>query len=173
MSRLLRLATLAVAATAVAAILFAAGVLPSSRAISLGIVLLVAIAFVELFLAVRVADESGARATLLFEEALRPQQAAHRRPTELERMEREIVLGSAAAVWARHRLLPRLRTAATARLSARHGIDFDRNPRAARELLGEDAWEMLRPDLPEPADSTIPGIPREQIAALLTRLESV
>lgn len=164
---------LALAAAGLSAALFFAHALPSSRAISLAIVLLAAIVLTELFRAVRVADEPSARIALRFEEALRPRRVTHERPVELERMEREIVLGAAAAVWARHRLLPRLRAAAAARLSARHGIDLERRPQAARELLGEDAWELLRADRPEPVDSIAPGIPLEQISAVLTRLEAL
>ena len=173
MSASLRPGVLAVAAGAVAAGLFAAHALPSTRAISVGIVLLAAIAFGELFRAAKVADEPSARVTRRFEEALRPRRAEHARPDELERVEREIVLGATTDVWAGQRLLPRLRTAAAARLSMRHGIDLERNPDAARELLGEDAWELLRPDRPEPADSAAPGIPLEQVGALLDRLEAL
>lgn len=167
----LRPVSLVVVAGALSAVLYEAHALPSSRAISLGIVLLAAIAFTELFRAVRFADEPGARAARRFEEALRPRQVRHRRPAELERMEREIVVGAAAAVWARHRLLPRLRAAAAARLSVRHGIDLDRDPQAARDLLGEETWGLLH--LPKPADSAAPGISLQQVDTLLTRLESL
>jgi hypothetical protein len=172
-SAIVRSVSLAVAAGAVAAILFAAHALPSTRAISVGIVLLAAIAFSELFRAVKVVGEPNARVTRRFEEALRPRTATRKRPDELERVEREIVVGATAGVWARHRLLPRLRSAAAARLSMRHGIDLERSPDAARDLLGDDAWELLRPDRLAPADATAPGIPLEQIEALLDRLESL
>jgi hypothetical protein len=41
----------------------------------------------------------------------------------------------------------------------------------ARSLLGEDVWELLRPDRPEPDDRHGPGIPRERIAAVIERVE--
>lgn len=169
----LRPVLLAVAASAVAGILFASHALPSSRAIAVWIVLLAAVASAELFRAMRVAGEPSARAVLRFEEALRPRRPADRPPAELERMQRELVLGSAAEVWARHGLLPRLREAAAARLFMRHGIDLARDPDAAREVLGEDAWDLVQPHRPEPADVAAPGPSSATIEALLDRLESL
>jgi hypothetical protein len=83
------------------------------------------------------------------------------------------VLGSADALYAHRRFLPLLRSAASARLARRHGIELERRPDAARELLGEDSWELLRPDRPEPADRHGPGVPRAQVAALIERIESL
>jgi hypothetical protein len=88
-------------------------------------------------------------------------------------MDREIVLGSADADHAHRRLLPLLRAAASARLAARHGIELERRPELARSLLGEDVWELLRPDRPEPDDRHGPGIPRERIAAVIERVEAL
>jgi hypothetical protein len=88
-------------------------------------------------------------------------------------MERELELGIAGAGHAHHRLLPLLRSAAVARLSSRHGVELDRRPEAAEALLGEDAWELLRPDRPEPADRFAPGVPRERVAAMIERIESL
>ena len=63
--------------------------------------------------------------------------------------------------------------AASARLASRHGIELERRPEAARAMLGEDVWELLRPDRPEPADRHGPGVPREQVAAVIEALESL
>jgi hypothetical protein len=88
-------------------------------------------------------------------------------------MERELELGIAGAGHAHHRLLPLLRAAAAARLASRHGIELERRPEAARELLGEEAWELLRPDRPEPVDRFAPGIPRARVAGLIEKVESL
>jgi hypothetical protein len=88
-------------------------------------------------------------------------------------MERELELGIADSTHAHRRLLPLLRAAAEARLASRHGIDLDRRPEAAEALLGEDAWELLRPDRPEPTDRHGPGIPRASVAAAIERVESL
>ena len=52
-------------------------------------------------------------------------------------------------------------------------IELERRPEAARALLGEDAWELLRPDRPEPEDRHGPGVPRERVAAVIERVESL
>ena len=63
------------------------------------------------------------------------------------RIEREITLGTSSAGHLHTRLLPLLREAAAARL----GVDLELRP-SARARLGDDAWELLRPDRPEPDD---------------------
>jgi hypothetical protein len=93
------------------------------------------------------------------------------RPAELVRTEREITLGNASAGQLHRRLLPMLREAAAARLSAGHNIELQRRPDAARALLGDDTWELLRPDRPEPHDRNGPGIPMSQLRDVISRLE--
>ena len=88
-------------------------------------------------------------------------------------MERELVLGIADAEHAQRRLLPLLRSAAAARLAARHGFELERRPEAARDLLGDEVWELLRPDRAEPEDRHGPGVPRDEIAAVIERMESL
>ena len=88
-------------------------------------------------------------------------------------MERELVLGVADADHAHRRLLPLLRAAAAARLSAKHGLELERRPEAARALLGEDVWELLRPDRPEPENRHAPGVPKERLAAVIERVEAL
>jgi hypothetical protein len=108
-----------------------------------------------------------------FEAALRGRKETPQQPVELLRMERELELGIADATHAHRRLLPLLRAAATARLASRRGVELDRRPEAAEALLGEDVWELLRPDRPEPADRHGPGVPRESVAAAIARVESL
>jgi hypothetical protein len=146
---------------------------PGSRAIAIGIVLFAAIAFAELVLAARVTDEVNTRAALEFEHALFPRPAVIRRPDQLERVDRDLVLGAVTDVWARHGLFPRLRTVAAARLSARRGIDLARNPDAARDLLGEEMWELLHPDRPEAPDRYAQSVTLEEVDGMLDRLESL
>jgi hypothetical protein len=108
-----------------------------------------------------------------FEQALRGRKPAPSQALELMRMERELLLGSADADHAQRRLLPLLRAAAAARLAARHGVELAHRPETARALLGEDVWELLRPDRPEPADRHGSGVPREQIVAAIEAVESL
>lgn len=67
----------------------------------------------------------------------------------------------------------RLLGIATVRLSDRYGVDIEQNPDAARQLLGEKAWSVLRPDQPPSDDRTAPGIPLTEVAAVVTALENL
>ncbi|MGZ8716341.1 MAG: hypothetical protein ACXWYO_04445 [Gaiellaceae bacterium] len=108
-----------------------------------------------------------------FETALRARAVEPMRPPELVRTEREIMLGTSSAGNLHQRLLPILREAAAARLSAGHNVDLERRPDTARALLGEDAWELLRPDRPEPHDRNDPGIPMRRLRDVLSALEKL
>jgi hypothetical protein len=88
-------------------------------------------------------------------------------------MERELELAVAFADQAHRTLVPLLRTVAAARLSMRHGVELERQPDAARQLLGEQTWDLVRPDRPPPADGLGPGPREEEIAAVVTRLETL
>lgn len=171
MSLARRLMAPAFAAAVTLAVLLALRPLSNSRALAIWVVVVAGIALIVL---VRHARESAApRRARRFEAALRGRKPAAPEPVELLRMERELELGIAGASHAHHRLLPLLRAAAAARLASGHGIELDRRPEAAEALLGEDAWELLRPDRPEPGDRFAPGVPRERVAALIERLESL
>ena len=119
---------------------------------------------------IRIAARQVARSRRL---SRRPSRRTPRRlaPDELLRMEREIVLGSADAT----------PTPAAAAAPASggggaprgpHGFDLERRPEAARALLGEDAWELLRPDRPEPDDRNDPGV-LGGVDAMIARLEAL
>jgi hypothetical protein len=72
------------------------------------------------------------------------------RPAGLEEVERAVDF----AIWnpadLSRRLRPLLREVAGHRLRARRGIDIDRDPKAARHLLGDVAWHLVQgPDAPD------------------------
>ena len=166
-----RLAFPALLAAVLLVVLLALRPLSTSRALAIWVVVLAAIA-----LALVVRHSRGGRAprhASRFEAALRGRKETPQPPVELLRMERELELGIADATHAHRRLLPLLRAAATARLASRRGVELDRRPEAAEALLGEDVWELLRPDRPAPADRHGPGVPREQVAAAIERVESL
>jgi hypothetical protein len=94
-----------------------------------------------------------------------PEQSS--RPPELVRIEREIVLGTSSAGHLHLRLLPLMREVAAAKL----GVDLERRPERAKTLLGDDAWELLRPDRPPPEDRTAPGLSQRRIRRLVDTLE--
>jgi len=108
-----------------------------------------------------------------FDAALRVRTVDPMRPPELVRAEREITLGTSSAGHLHQRLLPLLREAAAARLSAGHNIELDRRPEAARALLGDAAWELLRPDRPAPDDRNGPGISMRRLRDVVSTLEKL
>ena len=142
--------------------------LSTSRALAGWILLVAALALLE---TARSAPEH--RRASRFEAALRRKPGAPTRPAELERIQRQLELGVGSADFAHRRLLPLLRTAAAARLTARHGVDLARQPERASELLGQEAWTVLRPDRPVPEDRHAAGIPLRRIAAAIDRIEAL
>ena len=169
MSLVRGLAVPVVVATVTLVVLLALRPLSTSRALGIWVVVVAALALLVLVRHSRSRAQHAPR----FEAALRGRPSAAAEPVELLRMERELELGIANAGSAHHRLLPLLRAAAAARLASRHGVELDRRPDAARALLGEEAWELLRPDRPEPADRFGRGVPRERVAAVIERVESL
>lgn len=170
MSPARRLAFPAVLAAVLLVVLLALRPLSTARALAIWVV---AVAGIALVLLVRHASRRRSQRSGRFEAALRGRREPPQPPVELLRMERELELGIADSAHAYRRLLPLLRAAAEARLASRHGIDLDRRPDAAEALLGEDVWELLRPDRPEPADRHGPGAPRASVAAAIERVESL
>jgi hypothetical protein len=162
-----RLIVPVLAAAAALVILLAIRPLSTSRALAIWVVLVTGIALLFLVRHIRESREARPR----FEAALRRPPTARAEPVELLRVQRDLELGIAGAAHAHQRLLPMLREAAAARLGARHGIELERRPEAAQALLGDDLWELLRPDRPEPTDRFAPGVRRDRIAAAIERVE--
>jgi hypothetical protein len=102
-----------------------------------------------------------------FEQALTRETPVPTRPTDLLRIERELSLGVASAGHLHMRLLPLLRDAAATRL----GFDLHRAPERARAALGDDAWELLRPDRPAPEDRHGTGVPLRKVEHCIETLE--
>src|SRR5579859_202472 len=126
-----------------------------------------ALAALGLLALTRAARAASVRSPSIFEYSLTPRPDVRVRPPELIRIEREITLGAANATHLHRRLLPLLREAAATRLSAHHHIELARQPHAARSLLGDDAWDVLRPDRPAPVDRNAPGLSLRRIARLV------
>jgi hypothetical protein len=166
-----RLAWASTVAIVALVVLLALPRLSTSRALAVWVVIVATIILVVIVRHSRA--HAGPRPALRFEAALRGRKPPAAQPEELVRMERELVLGTADADHAHRRLLPLLRAAAAARLAAKHGFELERRPEAARALLGDDVWNLLRPDRPKPADRHGPGVPREQIAAVIERVETL
>jgi hypothetical protein len=82
-------------------------------------------------------------------------------------------IGSAThrALELHHRLRPRLRGIAADRLAADHGVLLDEQTGSARRLLGEEAWELLRPDRDPPADRFGPGMSLPELQRIVAAVE--
>ena len=102
-----------------------------------------------------------------FERALEQEKQTPTRPTDLLRIERELSLGVASAGHLHTRLLPLLRESANARL----GFDLQRLPARARVSLGDETWELLRPDRPVPEDRHGAGAPLRKLEHCIETLE--
>ena len=109
----------------------------------------------------------------VFEQWLSPQAEVNVRPPELVRIEREITLGALTDAHLHRSLLPLLREVAATRLAAHHHVSLERRPEQACQLLGDEAWEVLNPNRPEPLDRSGGGMSLRKIGALVKTLEQL
>jgi hypothetical protein len=166
-----RIGTTVAGATALLVVMLGIRPVSIQQILSAYVLVLAAIALAALTRVARSASDLPPPST--FEAALGARRLDPMRPAELVRTEREIVLGTSSAGHLHERLLPLLREAAAARLSAGHGIDLERRPDAARTLLGDEAWELLRPDRPQPGERTGPGISMQRLREVIGTLEKL
>ena len=68
------------------------------------------------------------------------------------------------------RLRPLVQTL-VAGLLLQRGVDLERSPTRAEELLAPETWELVRPDRRAPDDRTAPGLPIETIERVVHDLE--
>ena len=123
---------------------------------------------------VRATREAGAgEERSLYERALRARRFPVQRPSDLERLEREVVLTGTNAFDVHVRARPLLREIAAHRLESDHGLDLDAGSPATRGLLGEELWELVRPDRPAPSDRSASGMPLERLRGHVERLETI
>ena len=106
----------------------------------------------------------------LLETALDPEPPEEQSIPELNRLDRELTMGSTRAFDLHYRLRPVLREIASARLELR-GLSLDSGSRAVQETLGEELWELTDPDREPPDDRLAPGAGLEKLDRTITRLE--
>jgi hypothetical protein len=95
------------------------------------------------------------------------------RPDQLLKLERLVSSAEASTLHTHAYLRPALVEIATRRLAAR-GYALDSiSADAGRKLLGEPLWELVRPGRPFPEDRHAPGVPGDQIDAMLDVLEAL
>jgi hypothetical protein len=110
------------------------------------------------------ADES------LLEEALEPEPPEVRTIPELQRLERELTMGSTRAFDLHFRVRPVLREIAAARLE-RRGMALDSGSPSVQAALGDQLWELTAPDREPPDDRLAPGLGLEELDRTIARLE--
>jgi hypothetical protein len=114
-------------------------------------------------------DDEGS----LYERALRSRARPAARPRELQRLEREVVLAAASSFDLHVRVRPVLREIAAHRLATRRGTDLDAGSAETRAALGEELWELVRPDRVPPDDRFAPGLSLGGQRAALDALERI
>lgn len=110
-----------------------------------------------------------------FERALRSASPPPERPAELARLEREVYLGMTGQFFLHRRLRPTLREIAGQRLRDRRGVELDSGNADVLAALGDDGWELLRPDRTEHWNPDAAGIrlaELEQVVAALERIQA-
>jgi hypothetical protein len=91
---------------------------------------------------------------------------------ELDRIDRLVVLGAANEFDLHYRLRPLLRQIAAERLYGLRGVDLDRDPERAKALLGDELWEVVRPDR-KVGRRAGPGLPAAELAGHVAHLEQL
>ena len=108
-----------------------------------------------------------------FAASLRQPRVTVERPGALVRLEREVSMAGSAAFDVHYRLRPALVELATGLLSSRRGIDLEREPERAHAVLGDDVWELVRPDRPQPTQRLRAGIDAAHLDRVVSALEQV
>jgi hypothetical protein len=106
---------------------------------------------------------------------LRPRRKTRRahaeKPSALARIEQEVALGVAGSFDLHHRLRPRIRELAGELLAGRRGVSLDDAPERAHALLGDETWDLVRPDRPPPEDRLARGMPINAVQSVVESLE--
>jgi hypothetical protein len=114
--------------------------------------------------------------------AVAPRASSHRparaprmtqRLAELDRTERAVLLSASTAFDVHYRLRPMLREIAAQRLATRRGLSLDVDTEAARAVVGEETWELVRPEREPPELRFAPGITAPQLREVVAVLERI
>lgn len=170
-TRALRLSRFPVSLTLVLALALA--FLPGRAEILLRVYLLLLAAFVLGQLLAGLRRSLPERGVSPVDAALNRRPRRPARVPELDRIEREVTLGLSTSFDLHFRLRPTLRRIASELLRARRGIDLDADPEAARRALGEETWELVRPDREPPLDRFGSGLDLASLRNVVVSLEAL
>jgi hypothetical protein len=112
-------------------------------------------------------DVAGARLRWPWARPARPE-----RVRSLEELEHAVDFALGTAFDLHFRLRPHLRLVAEYRLATR-GVRLDTQPERARALLGQDAYELVRPDRPEPEDRGAGGLDLPTLRRVVEALDGI
>lgn len=166
-----RLARLPLLATA--AFLVALTFLPGRRELALHVYALVLAALALAWLVGVVRRSHPVETVSPFDLGLRRRRDLREPVAELERLEREVSMATSTAFDLHFRLRPRVHRIARQLLASRRGVDIVTQPEAARRLLGEETWALVRPDLEPPSDRTSTGLEVTRLRAVVASLEQL
>jgi hypothetical protein len=146
---------------------------PGRQALELDVFVLVvgALAVLTAVLATRQAFPLGEGSAIL--EALEHEPRPVVRPPELERTQRLLTIAATTAFDLHFRLRPVLREVAGQRLADRHGLHLDSGNARVEEALGDELWELVRPDREPPEERSAPGLEPAAIRRAIERLEAL
>jgi hypothetical protein len=114
----------------------------------------------------------SARRASSFDAAL---SAMRRSPVEMGEpaLARTVELSTYNAFHFYARLRPLLRDVAAHRLRARYGIELEAEPARARELVGTEMWNVVRPDREPPPDRMASGPTLAALRVVVEELEAI
>ena len=120
---------------------------------------------------VRTTREGGSTGLSDFDRAL--EEMSRRRPSDSGELTlvNEVEQSTASALHLHVRLRPILREIAAHRLWMRFGVDLDREQERARELVGANAWELVRPERLPPSDRLARGPAPADLRVVVEELE--
>lgn len=95
------------------------------------------------------------------------------RPPSLARVELETALAVAGSFDLHYHLVPRLRALAAGLLRSRRQLSLAEDQGAAHAILGDEAWELVRPDRPAPQDRLAKGIAPRELGRVVDAMEAV
>jgi len=98
--------------------------------------------------------------------------AATERVRGLEELEHAVEFSQTTAFDFHYRLRPHLVRVATHRLAVR-GVHLEAQPDRARQLLGEDAWDLVRPDRLPPERRNDRGLEPARLQSVLEKLDAL
>jgi hypothetical protein len=166
---LVDLAVLAVLATIVFGVALGLHWTSAERTVDIYLLALGGLAMLALVTATSGAAPSAVRSP--FDAALRPPRPRKPSLPTLEKTYRETVLGIARTFDFHVRVRPVLREIASQRLASRRGLELDSDADAVRAALGDEAYELLRPERPPPERRFDPGVDPQTLHRVLDALE--